>query len=305
MEKKEIIPLVIGVDHGFNYMKTVNSTFESGVVKMAYEPPININCVEYKGEYYVVGGSRKVFHPNKVQNEDYYILTLAAIAQELKARGRKTATIALAVGLPLKREGVEKEDFISYLRKEKEVSFKFSGESYHVKIVDVKVFPQGYAIILPQMEKMPKSFVCADLGGGTFDVTYILDTIPDMSRTKSYNGGVITAIEMVQEEIRTLFGTEIEEYLIKSIVMGEEVTISKKYKDVVIRVLKQYANTITGKLIEMGFNLDTTHIVWCGGGANLIKNFSELDPDMNTYILDTKANAKGFEFIYKQMNGKK
>ena len=39
----------------------------------------------YNGKYYLIGEGHKEFIAEKVNDEDYYILTLAAIAKELKA----------------------------------------------------------------------------------------------------------------------------------------------------------------------------------------------------------------------------
>lgn len=39
----------------------------------------------YGGRYYLIGEGHKEFAPDKIKDEDYYVLTLAAIANELKA----------------------------------------------------------------------------------------------------------------------------------------------------------------------------------------------------------------------------
>ena len=39
----------------------------------------------FNGRYYLIGEGHKEFAPDKVKDEDYYVLTLAAIAKELKA----------------------------------------------------------------------------------------------------------------------------------------------------------------------------------------------------------------------------
>ena len=44
----------------------------------------------------------------KVEDDSFYLLTLAAVAKELKRRGLAEAKVFLAVGLPLTRFGAEK-----------------------------------------------------------------------------------------------------------------------------------------------------------------------------------------------------
>ena len=92
--------LVIGIDHGYGNMKTRNEVFKSGVKVYSEEPVIATNVLQLDGMYYVIGESHKVFIANKDEDNDYYILTLAAIAKELEQRELKSADVILAVGLP-------------------------------------------------------------------------------------------------------------------------------------------------------------------------------------------------------------
>ena len=43
--------------------------------------------VEYEGKFYEIGSTHKEYQMDKVWDEDYYILTFAALAKELKGRG--------------------------------------------------------------------------------------------------------------------------------------------------------------------------------------------------------------------------
>lgn len=116
---------VIGIDHGWSGIKTVSQVFTTGVKEISTEPAFYDNVVEYEGSYYKVGGKRLEVREKKVENENFYILTLAALAKELNRRSMRTATILLSVGLPLTRFGAEKREFINYLSRKKEVTFKF------------------------------------------------------------------------------------------------------------------------------------------------------------------------------------
>ena len=46
---------------------------------------------------------------------------------------------------------------------------------------------------------------------------------------------------------------------------------------------------------EVKDNLKTTPIIFVGGGAVVMKNFSNYDAKNISYILDIKANARGYE----------
>lgn len=92
---------VVGVDHGWSGMKTVSQVFTTGVKEITTEPAFYNNVVEFNGSYYKVGGKRLEVRDLKVENDNFYILTLAAVAKELNRRGMRNANILLSVGLPL------------------------------------------------------------------------------------------------------------------------------------------------------------------------------------------------------------
>jgi plasmid segregation protein ParM len=116
---------VIGIDHGWSMMKTISQVFVTGVKEITTTPALFGDVLEYEGKFYKVGTVRQEVKDTKVEDDSFYLLTLAAVAKELKRRGLAEAKVFLAVGLPLTRFGAEKNDFIKYLTKNKRVSFKY------------------------------------------------------------------------------------------------------------------------------------------------------------------------------------
>ena len=147
---------VIGIDHGWSMMKTISQVFVTGVKEITTTPALFGDVLEYEGKFYKVGTVRQEVKDTKVEDDSFYLLTLAAVAKELKRRGLAEAKVFLAVGLPLTRFGAEKNDFIKYLTKNKRVSFKYENESYHIEIDDVAVFPQCYAAVVDKIPAMAK-----------------------------------------------------------------------------------------------------------------------------------------------------
>lgn len=117
--------VVIAIDHGWSNMKTVHETFTSGIREITTEPALFENVLEKDGKYYKVGSERLKVKDSKVEDENYYLLSLAATAKELDRLGKRTANVYWAVGLPLTRFGKEKEAFIKYLDQNREVTFKY------------------------------------------------------------------------------------------------------------------------------------------------------------------------------------
>lgn len=74
---------IIGVGHGYGNIKTANCCFPTGVEGSDAEPTFKNDLLIYQGRYYQIGIGHKEYAAEKVMDEDYYILTLAAIAREL------------------------------------------------------------------------------------------------------------------------------------------------------------------------------------------------------------------------------
>ena len=166
-------PITIGVDHGYAQIKTAHFTFPTGLVEYEHEPYTQRNVLEYGGRYFVVGSGRQPLQRDKTRTEDYYLLTLAAIARELAYRGaERSATVHLAAGLPLTSFGRDKKKFRDYLFRDGQMaSFRYDGVDYAVTISEVSLFPQGYAAVLTQTELLDEpSVIVADIGGWTVDL---------------------------------------------------------------------------------------------------------------------------------------
>ena len=104
--------IIIAIDHGYGRVKTAHGHFQSGVTLCEGEPFFVGNTLYYKDRYYIIGEEHKAFLADKIDDPDYYLLTLAAIARGLKLRNRTEARVHLAVGLPLAWVGRQKEAFV-------------------------------------------------------------------------------------------------------------------------------------------------------------------------------------------------
>ena len=70
---------LIGIDHGYGNIKTANCCFPTGVVAGDTEPTFKQDLLVYEGRYYQIGVGHKEYMAEKSMDEDYYVLTLAAI----------------------------------------------------------------------------------------------------------------------------------------------------------------------------------------------------------------------------------
>ena len=179
----------IGAGYGYYAVKTRHFSFPAGITAYRYEPYTLQNTLEYQGKYYVCGTGRQPILRNKMENDNDYLLTLAAIAKEIQQRGEKReCAVNLGAGLPLAGFGREKKAFREYLfRSSQPVSFKFEGIAYQVTIQDVRLFPQVCSAIAvhPELIRGEPSVLLMDIGGWTVGLMRLDNGIPNASACRS------------------------------------------------------------------------------------------------------------------------
>ena len=98
MVKLEQGRYVIGFDNGYQFGKTVQHVFENGVHMLGtVEPSVKEHSLKYHRKYYKVGEGRAAITEDKVSDETARLLTMAAIAMELRSEGVQKAEGSLQV----------------------------------------------------------------------------------------------------------------------------------------------------------------------------------------------------------------
>ena len=238
---------VIGIDHGWSMMKTVTQVFVTGVKEITTTPALFGDVLEYDGKYYKIGTVRQEVKDTKVEDDSFYLLTLAAVAKELKKRGLSDAKVFLAVGLPLTRFGAERNNFIKYLTKNKRVDFRYENEAYHIEIDDVAVFPQCYAAVVDKIPTMAKKTLVVDIGSWTIDIMPVINKSPDESKCVTVPRGLITCMRSINEQCE-LIGIPLLDHIIvggdnraffsfkeKGMIDNPRITLSTDYRNLDIK----------------------------------------------------------------------
>ena len=146
--------IIIGIDHGYYAIKTAHCSFPAGLTSYGeHEPYTRQGLLEFGGCFFVCGSGRQPIQRDKTANDNYYLLTLAAIAKEIRQRGLPPeCSVRIAAGLPLTSFGRDKPKFREYLLRSKQpVNYKFEGVEYSITIEEVAVFPQGYAALMTEV----------------------------------------------------------------------------------------------------------------------------------------------------------
>ena len=292
--------LVVGIDHGFSMMKTPHATFENGVEKLGGEATLTNNTLIYQGSYYKVGEGRLPLMQTKTENENYFLLTLAAIAKEMDIYQQQSADVILAVGLPFSRFGKEKEDFYRYLLRNEKIQFSYSGREYEIRIIDVYVFPQCYAAIADKLREYGRENLIVDIGSKTIDVIHTRNYVPVESESTSIPAALIQCMEGIKSNVYQNCNRRVSEDMIQQMILEKDVNIPTDCKVIIREGLVDFAKGMEAKLAELGFDLEMFTVIYAGGGATLMKNYGTLKSANIHYLEDIRANAKGYEFLAKQ-----
>ena len=167
--------IIIGIDSGYGNIKTANCCFPASLSAYDREPVFKENLLFFEGKFYLIGEGHKEFLADKTKDLDYYVLALAAIARELNIRKMTCGKIRIAAGLPLTWVSGQRDEFRNYLMQNKAVDFSFRNVSYHVEIVGVDVFPQGFAAVADRLSDFRGVNMICDIGNGTMNIMFIND----------------------------------------------------------------------------------------------------------------------------------
>ena len=288
---------IIAVDHGYGNMKTANTVTPTGIKAYETEPIFTGNILEYNGIYYRIGEGHKEFIPDKAMDEEYYLLTLMAIARELNVFSIREADVHLAAGLPLTWIRNQREAFRSYLLQNPEVHYRFNGKEYHLHFVGCSLYPQGYPAIVNHLGNFKGTNLLADIGNGTMNILYINNKKAQESRCWTEKLGVNQCMIAAKNAVLDKFGVKIEESTVEQILRFGTADISAPYLDCISSIARQYVAELFSTLRKYEYNPDLMHLYVVGGGGCLIRNFGTYDKLRVTIIDDICATAKGYESL--------
>ena len=288
---------IIGVDHGYGNIKTANHCFKTGITAYDTEPLFTKDMLIYNGKYYLIGESHKEFLRDKAQDNDYYCLTLVAIAMELRDANIYEADVIIAAGLPLAWTSGQKEAFAKYLSQNENVAFTFRDVDYNIHISDVKIFPQGYSAILPYTPRMKGLSVMTDIGNGTMNTLYAVDGKPQSGTLYTEKFGTYQCTLAIRETFMRQTQRELNDYIIDSVLRNGKADIPETDLQLITAVAEEYVEGIFRRLREHGYDVNTMRLFVTGGGGCLIEHFYKGDTKNIVFVEDICAAAKGYEYL--------
>lgn len=302
--------MVIAIDHGNSEVKTVHEAFPSGLVCNPAMPQMAADWIEFESNTYVLSGSHLPYQRDKTANDDFYILSLFAIAKELARCEVQQTDVQLAIGLPPAHMQGLKDSFARYfVRDQKEVAFRCNGVDYKVQITTVNVFPQAYPAVYERYEQiavLEKAYI-VDVGGYTADVLLLRHGKLDLGCCYSLECGVIKLFTKAASVLASRFGGTVEESDIRNALMGRETLLDAPMRETVKQVAQTHCDTLLADLQANDVDLSFAHAFFVGGGSLLLRPMLEQSGKLkrSEFITDTLANAKGYEAMAKAATGVK
>ena len=297
---------IIGYDDGYQLGKTANVVFDNGVhILESVEPTLKENSLFYDGEFFKVGEGRSAITDDKLSDDTARLRTMAGIAMELRREEIRNADVVLAVGLPFSNYGGDKLKLIDYYSQYKVLDFSYENEEYSVNVVKVIVCPQCYSAIASRLGNMKGDYLIVDIGSKTTNVVYVQNGLPVESRSITIEKAMVKWIKEIQHEMKVQTGKEIPEHEVMKVALKEDSNLPAAYAELIRGILREKIHSLELELAERGYDLDYINIIYVGGGARIAKDYAGKYRGHTAYDCDLCANAKGYEFLAKQIEGKR
>lgn len=292
--KENYTQQLIAVDHGYGNIKTENTIFPASITSYPDEPAMAQDKLRWAGRWYAIGEAHKEFIADKTADEDYLLLTMVAIAKELKLRELTEACVYLAVGLPLTWYGQQKESFRRYLMQLPILEFTFNGIDYCVEIDDVLVYAQGFAAVADRLHDFSGVNMLCDIGNGTMSTMFINNRRPISGQCFTEKFGTYQCTLAVREAVMQQLHTKLDNSIIEEVLRTGTANVSERILTIIRDTATRYVEGILCSLREHEYNPETMTLYIMGGGSCLVRNFGKLEDNRVVILDDIHATAKGY-----------
>lgn len=277
-------------------------------------PPMVAGSLKVNGQYFSITNNRLQTRRDKTSDEDYFVLTLAAVANEIRnlfpGGTEYECEVALALGLPvehlsLKVNGVLlREKYRTFFGNNgKPIDYTCDGVSFHIRVVDVGVYAQTISAAIAdshvygQMLQSNRSYII-DIGGGTTNVIAIIDRRPQNPGITLEEMGVFELFKLAHRSVMEDCGRNVDDFMLDVLMQGKQ-SCTASMADALERAKNEFVKRLILELESRKVDLDMGFICMVGGGSILLydafQRYVTMRGNQNIVIIpDVKANAKGY-----------
>ena len=188
---------------------------------------------------------------------------------------------------------------MEYYGQKPTLKYEYEGVRYDVTISRIFVFPQCYSAIASRLANMKGDYLVVDIGSKTTDVLLKNGMLVER-RSVTVEKVMVKWMKQIQGRLQIQYGKNVPESEILKVVLKKDSFLPRNQVNHVRETLKELVHDLELELMEREFDLQYTNVIYVGGSAVAVKNFSELRTNV-AFDTDIHANAKGYEFLAMQM----
>ncbi len=147
---------------------------------------------------------------------------------------------------------------------------------------------------------MKSDYLGIDTGSKTTDVVLLKNGMPVERKSVTVEKAMVKWMKQIQGSLQVQYGKNVPEDEILKIILKKDSFLPRSQANHIREMLREQIHDLELELEEREFDLQYTNVIYVGGGAAAVKNFSESRPNV-AYDTDIHANAKGYEFLAMQM----
>ena len=117
--------IIVPVDTGYGNIKNSLHSFPTGIAAYNTKPAFEGKILHINNMYYRIGEGHKEYIPDKTVDEEFRLLTIAAICDECRSCGYYEGNIYLAVGCPTTMVTAQRESTREYFLKEPHIDCEY------------------------------------------------------------------------------------------------------------------------------------------------------------------------------------
>jgi plasmid segregation protein ParM len=147
---------------------------------------------------------------------------------------------------------------------------------------------------------MKEDYLIVDIGSKTTDVVYLNKGLPVESRSVTIEKAMVKWMRQIQGGLQVQYGKNIPESEILKVILRQTSFLPRAQANYIRDMLREQIHSLELELEEREYDLSYTNVIYVGGGAVAVRNFSEHRANI-AYDCDIHANAKGYEFLAYQI----
>lgn len=308
--------MIVSIDHGNKSIKTPSMLFTSGIIESDCKPGFQCDYILWNKKYYYLTEKRISYLRDKTEDDRFYVLTLFAIAYELRKAGIgdtfDPVNITLLVGLPPAHYGQLHKRFEQYfLRNRETIDFEFNHTLYSIRISKVVIYIQALAAAVTRYGELKTHAVSyvIDIGGFTVDILKLRHGKPDVEVVESFEQGIITLYNKIASQCNAQYDRLIDDADIDEVIKGDATILPDEVQTLILANTAQFLSEFYNFLREHGIDVKTSKCVFAGGGSILLRDMIEQSGKIGfpIFIDNIHANAIGYGLLYQSevaYNGK-